>query len=102
MEDIVISNIVRSLKGRDSGRVFAVVGIPKENFVSLADGKLRRIESPKLKKLKHVEFVSDTNDMRTGEKLRAGDKVTNAELRRLLSGWGDSSEEFNDTMTGGN
>ena len=101
MDEIKISNIVRSLKGRDCGRLFVVVGFPQENYLSLADGKLRRIESPKLKKLKHVEFVSD-NETRVGEKLRAGEKVTNAELRRLFSGWEDPSEKINDTMTGGN
>ena len=101
MDDIMISSVVRSLCGRDGGRLFVVVGFPKENYVSLADGKLRRIESPKLKKIKHIELVSQ-NDTKTGEKLRAGEKVTNAELRRFLSGWGNPSEESDDTVTGGN
>ena len=101
MDDIIISDIVRSLNGRDRGRLFVVVGFPKENHVSIANGKQRKIESPKIKKLKHVERIV-SSDTRTAQKLRSGEKVTNAELRREIAGLNIGSDESDVSMTGGN
>jgi large subunit ribosomal protein L14e len=78
------TNIVKSLAGRDKGRMFMVLDLEDENFALLVDGKLRRLESPKRKKLKHIKYVS-SNNTRTGERMRRGEKVTNAEIRRTLS-----------------
>ena len=49
---------VMSTQGRDKGRVFIIVDTPCENFVLLADGKLRSIEKPKRKKLKHIKLLA--------------------------------------------
>lgn len=46
-----------SLSGRDKGRVFMIVETHEEGYVSLADGKLRRLEKPKRKKLKHIKLL---------------------------------------------
>jgi ribosomal protein L14E/L6E/L27E len=97
--EIKVSYIVRSRAGRDSGKLFVVVGFPREAYVSLADGKRRKLESPKKKKLKHVSFYS-TNETRMGDKLRNDEKVTNAELRRALSELEASNGE-NHTDLGG-
>ncbi|MGN0675556.1 MAG: hypothetical protein ACI4KG_07375 [Oscillospiraceae bacterium] len=45
--------IVRSLAGRDKGRFLAVVSA-SEGFVFLADGKERKLASPKKKNEKHI------------------------------------------------
>jgi hypothetical protein len=86
-----ISDIVKSLKGRDAGREFFVTAEDGE-YVYLADGRLRRIESPKKKKKKHV-LRAEGSDSRAAEKLRSGEKVTNAELRRALSERAGNAEE---------
>lgn len=77
------SQFVVSLAGRDRGRLFFVVDIDPV-FVYLADGKLRRVESPKKKKRKHVQFFS-AGDERLTTKFRETGKVTNSEIRRALS-----------------
>ena len=51
--------IVKSLKGHDTGRVYLVVAILDENFVLLCDGKYRKIDNPKQKRIKHLEFVGE-------------------------------------------
>ncbi len=91
MMEIKISNIVQSLAGRDSGEYFFVVGT-EENFVHLADGKTRRIESPKRKKLRHIRYEAEGN-FRVTEKLKNGDKVTNSELRRALAQYRADAKE---------
>ena len=81
--DIQISDVVISVRGRDQGEVFYVVG-KQEDTLLLANGKNRTLEEPKRKKQKHVEKVL-RSETRVAAKLRSGDKVLNGELRRDLA-----------------
>ena len=81
--DISKSDIILSLAGRDKGKLFYVIET-EENYVLIADGKGRKLENPKRKKLKHVRRVSRT-ETRVALKIRNGDKVLNSELRRELA-----------------
>ena len=94
--DISKSDIIISLAGRDKGKLFYVVDV-EENFVLIADGKGRKLENPKRKKLKHVRRVSRT-ETRVALKIRNGDKVLNSELRRDLATFG---QQFNSQNQGG-
>lgn len=85
--DIARSDIVKSIAGRDQGKYFFVLAV-EENFLLLADGKTRKLESPKRKKCKHVAFVAHS-DCRVAEKIRSEEKVTNSELRRTLAEFGE-------------
>ncbi len=46
-----------STAGRDKGRVFLILDTLDSDFVLLADGKLRSLEKPKRKKLKHTKLL---------------------------------------------
>ena len=81
--DIARSDIVKSTAGRDKGKLFFVLEVGEE-FLLLADGKTRRLESPKRKKRKHAAFRAH-GDCRVAEKIRSGEKFTNSELRRTLA-----------------
>lgn len=94
--DISKSDIIISLAGRDKGKLFYVVDV-EENYVLIADGKGRKLENPKRKKLKHVRRVSRT-ETRVAAKLQNGDKVLNSELRRDLATFG---QQFNSQNQGG-
>ena len=94
--DISKSDIIVSLAGRDKGKLFYVVDV-EENYVLIADGKGRKLENPKRKKLKHVRRVSRT-ETRVAAKLQNGDKVLNSELRRDLAAFG---QQFNSQNQGG-
>ena len=78
-----ISDVVVSLRGRDQGEWFYVIG-QQEDFLLLANGKNRTLEAPKRKKQKHVEKVL-RSETRVAGKLLSGDKVLNGELRRDLA-----------------
>jgi ribosomal protein L14E/L6E/L27E len=80
---IAVGDIVLNLNGRDAGRFYVVTAADGE-LLTLADGRGRRIEKPKRKKTKHVRWIARGGD-RTAQRLRDGEKVTNAELRRTLS-----------------
>ncbi len=94
--DISKSDIIESLAGRDKGKLFYVVDT-EDNYVLIADGKGRKLENPKRKKLKHVRRVSRT-ETRVAVKIQNGDKVLNSELRRDLAAFG---QQFNSQNQGG-
>ena len=94
--DISKSDIIESLAGRDKGKFFYVIDT-EDNFVLIADGKGRKLENPKRKKLKHVRRVSRT-ETRVAMKILNGDKVLNSELRRDLATFG---QQFNSQNQGG-
>ena len=81
--DIQISDVVVSVRGRDQGEWFYVIGI-EGNYFLLANGKNRTLENPKRKKQKHVEKVL-RSETRVAAKLLSGNKVLNGELRRDLA-----------------
>jgi len=88
---IDIADFVISLNGRDRGKSFLVIGTQGE-YSLIADGRGRRAEKPKLKKNKHL-LLEDKADGPAAEKLFAGEKVTNNEIRRALAGYAAKREE---------
>ena len=56
---MLLGSVVLSLSGRDKGRMLVVVGIIDDSYVYVADGRLRRVESPKRKKIKHIKPVGN-------------------------------------------
>ncbi|MDR2356770.1 MAG: KOW domain-containing RNA-binding protein [Oscillospiraceae bacterium] len=83
--ELEIADIVVSRNGRYAGKRFFVVGLEDGEYALLADGRARRIEKPKRKKLKHVKLESRGADGRVSVKLRSGEKVTNSELRKSIA-----------------
>ena len=83
ISDFNIADVVKSTAGRDQGKLFYVIGTDPV-YLTLANGKDRTLEKPKLKKRKHIQKVL-RSETRVAEKLRLGDKVLNSELRRDLA-----------------
>ena len=83
LSDIHISDVVLSTAGRDKNELFYVIG-EDPLYLTLANGKDRPLDRPKLKKRKHVQKVL-RSETRVADKLRSGDKVLNGELRRDLA-----------------
>ena len=83
ISDFNISDVVVSTAGRDQDKLFYVIGTDPV-YLMLANGKDRTLDKPKRKKRKHVAKVL-RSETRVAEKLRAGDKVLNSELRRDLA-----------------
>jgi ribosomal protein L14E/L6E/L27E len=87
--DLKIGQIVKSKAGRDKGRVFLICQILDEKHVLLCDGDLRKIESPKKKKVKHL-MIYNTVLTEFAEKLQSNKKLDDAYIRRLLEPYSDS------------
>lgn len=60
---LVNGQVVRSKKGRDEGKVFVITEIIDKDFLYLVDGKLRKLDRPKKKKVKHLYIYKDVIDL---------------------------------------
>ena len=89
--DIARSNIVKSIAGRDAGSLFFVLAA-EGDFLLLADGKQRRLESPKRKRRKHVVLVGESHSL-VAEKIRSSEKITNSELRKAIAAFRGSDQD---------
>lgn len=74
-----LGEFVYALAGRDAGRCFVAV-CAKENYLFLCDGKHRKAEKPKMKKLIHVRLTDDYDEF-VANKLASGGELTNKEIR---------------------
>ncbi len=54
-------DVVKSLKGRDQGHIYAVIEI-ENSMAYLADGRNRKVENPKKKNAKHLEVLASVAD----------------------------------------
>ena len=82
--DFKIGDIVRSLGGHDQNRLFIVVGIDKNGFIAIIDGRYREKSKPKLKNPKHLKVVA--HDENLLEKVNSP-IVTNAEIYKLIKAY---------------
>ena len=71
--------VVRSIAGRDADRFYVVLRLA-EGAAWIADGKLRPLERPKKKNVKHLRP--------TNARARMEDLATNNQLKRFLKGFG--------------
>ena len=68
----MVGRIVYSIAGRDKDKYLAVINCD-ENYVWVADGKERKIQSPKRKNIKHISITADTltkDQMKTNKQLK--------------------------------
>ena len=82
----MLGQVVLSKAGKDSGSFYAVLK-EEEDFAYIADGRLRKIEKPKKKRIKHL---APTNTVLSTEAFE-----TNKKLRAALSKFNQTDEEGN-------
>jgi len=81
--EIKVGQYVKSKAGRDQGQVFIIFNIVDDKFVEIADGDLRRVEKPKLKKIKHLSIINKISEV-IAEKVADSKKVSNLMVRREI------------------
>lgn len=89
--DIGLGSIVFSKAGRDKGDYFVVVACEGE-YAYICDGKTRKCDKPKKKKLKHMTVTKAVSEL-ICEKLTETGKVTNNEIRRAISEFRENQEQ---------
>ena len=91
-ESVQLGQIVRTKAGRDRGKWMVVVGFEKESFVYLTDGRSRRTEKPKLKKLKHVAKTNCISQ-EIAEALNNNGQVSDELVKRVLISYQEITEK---------
>lgn len=76
-----VGDIVVSVAGHDKNKPFIVVGIDKNGYIAIIDGKYREKNQPKLKNPKHLEKVAFDEEIlkKVNSKM-----ATNAEIFKLI------------------
>jgi ribosomal protein L14E/L6E/L27E len=82
VDRIVPGQAVRSLTGRDRGRLYVVVGFAPP-YVLVADGRDRGADRPKKKNVRHIGVLKYV-DEGVAAKIAGGAKATDRELRAAL------------------
>ncbi len=80
---VELGRVVRSIAGRDNGGHFIIVKVVSDDYVLIADGDKRRLNSPKKKKIKHLHFLPDVFEQ-IGKKFEENKKVFDAEVVSAL------------------
>ncbi|OGO87636.1 MAG: hypothetical protein A2Y15_02465 [Clostridiales bacterium GWF2_36_10] len=80
--DDYLGLMVISLAGRDKGRIAAVIAVVDDKFVLIADGRARKTETPKKKKLKHIKMITGVDE--TLLRLEP-EKLTNRIIRERIA-----------------
>lgn len=79
-----LGQIVKILRGRDSGDYAVIVGLVDQRSVLIADGRTRKFDHPKKKNLLHLELQNETSDIVVNSLMETG-RVTNGKLRHALA-----------------
>ncbi len=82
--DVFAGDIVYSKAGRDKEKPFVVLEVLSTEFVLIADGRLRRVEKPKKKKMKHL-LKSGHASGYLQTKIAEGERVTNPDVKKVLA-----------------
>lgn len=85
-----VGRVVLSTQGRDKGRLFVIVAVTQDDYVLVADGDLRKAESPKRKKTKHLHAKPMLFPV-LSQKLKSGQPVVDSELRKALKEAGSAN-----------
>ena len=75
--------IVKAIAGRDKDKYFVVLSVKSDSFCYIADGKRRKVDMPKLKKIKHLEVTEHTS-AKIKEMLEGGQIIGNSIIRKEL------------------
>lgn len=78
--EILIGKFATSKAGHDKGKCYVIVG-EEGDFVYLSDGRIKKVETPKRKRRKHIQLINCTVSGELLKKLTETGKVTNEEIK---------------------
>lgn len=81
MNELTLGSFAVSKAGRDSGKCYVIIYIDRE-YVYLVDGKIRTINHPKRKKIKHINRLNYFDPL-LAEKIR-NKSVRDEEIKRAI------------------
>lgn len=89
--ELEVGQIVRSKAGRDKGDVFIVLDVLDAKRVAIVDGKSRKLDRPKVKRVIHLQRYNTV--IENFRALMAGQEFHDAMIRKLLKPYQDDEED---------
>lgn len=80
MIDAKIGCFAISRAGHDKDKIYVILSLDGDR-VMVSDGRLKTVDTPKKKSLKHLQFTNRTVNDTLLAKLRSGQPVTNEEIK---------------------
>ena len=77
-----IGYFATSLAGHDKGLTYVITGVDNE-YVYVTDGRLRQVDEPKKKKLKHIQLIKICDDT-IKDKISRNIKLTNEDIKLAI------------------
>ena len=77
-----VGDIVQSQAGRDRDQFFIVSSILGDEYVYLVDGKNKKLNNPKKKKIKHLIVRKQKSELK--EKFEQSQYLLDSEIRKVL------------------
>lgn len=81
-EPISFGDLVISIAGRDKGERFLVIDV-KDGYANIVNGRTRKVNKPKKKKIKHLEKVLGAR-VDLAQKIQNGEPVGNERVYRAV------------------
>lgn len=82
-QKIRVGQVVEGTAGREQNQLYFIIKVVDEKYVLIADGKKRKLDRPKLKKVKHLKVYDFLNN-KVKNKI-VSDQITDAFLRAELT-----------------
>ena len=60
--NVNVGDVVISKRGHDAKKIFMIVATLNEDYVLIADGKSRKLASPKQKNVKHLKVIAAADE----------------------------------------
>ncbi|MDD6571305.1 MAG: hypothetical protein PUF12_02835 [Thermoflexaceae bacterium] len=80
--DINIGTFAKSKAGHDVNQIYVIINCDEE-YVYLADGRVKLIEKPKKKKRKHIQKIGYMDPV-IGEKLKNNNLLKNEDIKKAI------------------
>ncbi len=92
---VLLGQVVLSTSGRDKGTHFIVYEIVDKNYVMVVDGKIRKLEKPKKKKIKHLKLKPQVM-LKVADKIKAKAVIFDSEIASGLKVFDKENNEGDD------
>lgn len=80
-----IGTFAKSKAGHDANQIYVIINCDDE-YVYLADGRLKPVDKPKKKKRKHIQIIGYVDPV-IGEKLKNNNLLINEDIKRAIKNY---------------
>lgn len=79
----MVGKFATSRAGHDKNKLYVIIG-EEEGYVYLCDGRLKTVENPKKKLLKHIQVINRTVDQELLARLENKEKVFDEQIKYAI------------------